>query len=147
MDSQLNKTLPSNSIDETKQQVDDEVWIDDDEDNMPIDSFYQRSDSEDSIGDTFFPGYGGAEDIPTVNPEIYLDTPSWCANEDFCAIEEMKKLLPSAFTEQQIFWWKKGCPEKFDICIPRIYFAAILFIPVIIYFSWGLYIPLQFSMQ
>jgi hypothetical protein len=105
MDSQLSETPPSDS--KTTPQVEDEVWLDDDNNNIPINSFYQRSDSEDSIGDTFFPGYRELEDIPTSESERQI--PPWCPGEDFSAVEELKLLFPSAFGEEQeeLDGWKK----------------------------------------
>ena len=106
MDSQLSETPPSDS--KTTPQVEDEVWLNDNNNNIPINSFYQRSDSEDSIGDTFFPGYRELEDIPMIEAEC--QSPPWCPGEDFSAVEELKLLLPGAFEEEQTErdGWKKG---------------------------------------
>jgi hypothetical protein len=143
MNTQLSETQPSEIFEDTRSQLEDDAWVDD-EDNIPVDSFYHRSDSEDSIGDTFFPGYGDL-DVPKVEPEAYSEIPPLSPGE-FCAVEELKKLLPGAFTdEQELHWWKKGWYGK--VGIQTLCFVALLFIPIIFYLGTRLQIPLQFSVQ
>ena len=143
MNTRASETPQSNITEDTGSQLADDAWVDD-EDNIPVDSFYHRSDSEDSIGDTFFPGYGDF-DVPNVEPEAYSEIPPLSPGE-FCAIDELKKLLPGAFTEEQeLHWGKKGWYAKIDI--QRICSVALWFIPIIIYLGMRLQIPLQFSVQ
>jgi hypothetical protein len=129
MDPQLNE-----SDIKTTPQVEDEAWLDDDD--IPINSFYQRSDSEDSIGDTFFPGYGELEDIPTIEAE--RQSPPWCPGEDFSAVEELKLLLPGAFGEQEeLDGWKKGWWARVGMQRIGVVVVGLLSILFVIYVGQG----------
>lgn len=135
---------PPSELEETELSQND-PWVDED-DYIPIDSFYERSDSEDSVSDTFFTGYGDLKHPPSIETETYPGQRPLCVEEDFDAVEELKKLLPDAFREEdELHWYEKGWPARFGL--QRTCFIGLLSVPILICIIVGVRVPLEFSVQ